>query len=202
MQPPTPAGAAKNQVETILPGGIAYRHIHSQLSLDDMAAREVDPDTGRPTTLRALFDYWQSQCDGDVSQDAAFDPKGLFTPDEFRWVSWVDVRHSDPMNFVLKSHPGYLFGDWSGKALRDYPNELHARSLAFEYLTCKMIQQPSYFEISQSIGPVSRTYMRLLLPVRGRRQPLARLYYATRYVSISIDGESAIGDVPPQRRKG
>jgi len=99
-----------------------------------MVKREVDPKTGGPTALRSLFDYWQSRRDGKATPAGAFDPKGLFTPEEFRWISWVDVRHSDPMDFIFQSHPGFLFGDWSGKAISDYPNQIHARSLALEYL--------------------------------------------------------------------
>lgn len=190
----------KNRLTTRLPDGKSYSQIRNQLTLDEMATREVDAATGAPTTLRSLFDYWQSRREGGATPTGAFDPKGLFTPDEFRWVSWVDVRHSDPMDFVFQSHPGFLFGDWSGKALHEYPNEVHARSVALEYLTCKMIQQPSYYEISQTVGTVSRTYMRLLLPVQGLRKPLSRLYYATRYVKIDTGDAKAGQPVPPVRR--
>jgi hypothetical protein len=151
-----------------------------------MVERETDAATGRPTALRALFDYWQGRRDGEAPPASAFDPTDAFTPPAFQWVSWIDVRPADPMGFVFRAHPGYLFGDWSGKAIRDYPNQVHGRSLALEYLTCKMIRQPSYYEITQTVGDVSRTYMRLLLPVDDRRR--ARLYYATRYVRLDVGG--------------
>lgn len=192
----------KNQLTARLSDGKSYSQIRNQLTLDEMVKREADPSTGAPTTLRSLFDYWQISREGDTAPAAAFDPRGVFTPDEFRWVSWVDVRHSDPMDFVFQSHPGYLFGDWSGKALNEYPNEVHARSLALEYLTCKMIQQPSYYEISQTVGTVSRTYMRLLLPVQGLRKPLSRLYYATRYVTIDTGDAEAGHPDPSVHRQG
>ena len=161
--------------------------------------REVDPGQrradGDPDAVRLLA----GRRGAAPPPAAAFDPKGSFTPEQFRWISWVDVRAADPMNFIFRHHPGYLFGDWSGKSLREYPNPIHAHSLALEYLTSKMIGQPSYYEISQAIGPVRRTYMRLLLPVSDRRQSVSRLYYATRYVSIETGPPDP--DVPrPCRR--
>jgi hypothetical protein len=177
----------RNRFSAVLDGGVRYSHSREQFSLDEMVKREVDAD-GRPTAIRILFDYWQERRTAvALPPAAAFDPKANFTPDQFRWVSWIDVRAADPMSFVFQSHPGFLFGDWSGKRLREYPNAIHARSLALEYLTCKMIRQPSYYEITQTVGPVRRTYMRLLLPVGDRRQTVSRLHYATRYVSIEMD---------------
>jgi hypothetical protein len=201
MVNPTEPTVIRNRLTAHLQDGGSYSQERNQLTLDEMVKREVNPASGRPTPLRQLFDYWNSKRVGNTAPSGAFNPKGLFTPDEFRWVSWVDVRHSDPMDFVLRSHPGFLFGDWSGKALHEYPNDVHARSLALEYLTCKMIQQPSYYEISQTVGSVSRTYMRLLLPVQGLRKPLTRLYYATRYVRYDLgDDESALPVSPAIHR--
>lgn len=201
MVNPPESNIVRNRLTARLQDGGAYSEERNQLTLDEMVKREVDPATGRPTALRQLFDYWQGKREGNATPAGAFDPKGVFTPDEFRWISWVDVRHSDPMDFVFRSHPGFLFGDWSGKALHEYPNEVHARSLALEYLTCKMIQQPSYYEISQTVGTVSRTYMRLLLPVQGMRKPLTRLYYATRYVSFDLGDDAATPPVSPAVRR-
>jgi len=179
----------RNQVKAVLDSGVSYTQQRSQLPLEEMVAREVSPGGGMPTALRSLFDYWQSRRVGEAVPASAFDPADAFTPAEFQWVSWIDVRAADPMDFVFQAHPGYLFGDWSGKAVRDYPNEVHAKSLAFEYLTCKMVRQPSYHELTQRVGNVSRTYMRLLLPVQDRNRGVSRLYYATRYERIEIDGK-------------
>jgi hypothetical protein len=168
-----------SRFSAVLSDGVRYSQERNQMSLDEMVKREVDPKTGRPTNLRALFDYWKERRNA-----AAFDPKGAFTPEAFRWIASVDVRASDPLSFVFRNHPGYLLGDWSGKTLRQYPNSIHARSLALEYLTCKMVQQASYYEITQTIGSLRRTYMRLLLPVSGGRPSVTRLFYAVRYVRI------------------
>jgi hypothetical protein len=184
LQKPLDPQLARNVIRAVLDGGVDYRQERSQFSLEEMMEREVDPENGGPTAIRMLFDYWQERRTAAPPPAAAFDPKGSFTPEQFRWVSWVDVRAADPMNFVFRHHPGFLFGDWSGKSLREYPNPVHAHSLALEYLTCKMIRQPSYHEITQAVGPVRRTYRRLLLPVSDRRQSVSRLYYATRYVSV------------------
>lgn len=157
-----------------------------RLPLDELMSRETDPKTGAPTVVRNLFDYWQEQRTGPVPAAVSFDPQGVFASDDMRWVSWIDVRQSDPLNFILRNHPGTVFGDWSGKALREYHNPFHARSCALEYLTCKTVQQPMYHEIRQTVGDISRTYVRLLLPVADRNRQATRLYYATRYISASV----------------
>ena len=156
------------------------------LPLDEMVNREVDPRTGAPTVVRELFDYWQERRNRPLPATESFDPYGAFTPEEFRWVSWVNVADFDSMNFVLCSHPGHAFGDWSGKTLRDYHNAFHARSCALEYLTCKTARFPFYHEINQTMGGVKRTYTRLLLPVADRKGRVSRLYYAVRYVSLDV----------------
>jgi hypothetical protein len=178
----------RNRVAAVLDNGVSYVQERTQLPLDQMVARKVSSVTGKPTALRSLFDYWQSRRAGETVPACAFDPSDAFTPEEFQWVSWVDVRSDDPMDFVFQAHPGFLFGNWSGKAVREYPNEIHAKSLALEYLTCKMVRQPSYYELTQRVGEVCRTYLRLLLPVEDRNRTVSRLYYATRYERIEIDG--------------
>ena len=190
--------AASARFSALLGTQAPYSHERRQLPLDELVKREADAANGQPTSIRALFDYWQEK----RGSTAAFDSKGAFTPEQFRWISWVDVGRPDPMSFVFRNHPGFLFGDWSGKALRDYPNQIHARSLALEYLTCKVVQQPSYYEITQTVGQVRRTYKRLLLPATGRRAFVSRLYYATRYVSIETEegAEASPADIPARIR--
>ncbi len=188
MENLTDSIVVRNRVKAVLESGVSYIQERTQLPLDQMVAREVSPVTGKPTALRSLFDYWQSRRTGETAPVCAFEPSNAFTPEEFQWVSWIDVRHPDPMDFVFQAHPGFLFGNWSGKAVREYPNQIHAKSLALEYLTCKMVRQPSYYELTQRVGEVSRTYMRLLLPVEDRSRTVSRLYYATRYERIEIDG--------------
>ncbi len=158
-----------------------------RMPLDEIAVRETDPDTGAPTVVRNLFAYWQERRVNTVPTTSSFEPQSIFSPDEMRWVSWIDVNCFDPMNFVLRNHPGSVFGDWSGKVLGEYHNLFHARSCALEYLTCKTVLRPMYHEIRQSIGDVSRDYVRLLLPVVDRNRQATRLYYATRYIDSSIE---------------
>lgn len=193
LQASADGAVAKNRLRSVLGDGLSYSQERNQLSFDAMAASEVDARTGAPTVLRALYDYWRARQCGDASPEGDFDPRSAVAPEAARWISWVDVRAADPMNFVIQAHAGYLFGDWSGKALRDHPIESYARSLAFEYLACKMTQQPSYYEIAQTMGQVGRTYRRLLLPLRGRDGQVSRLYYATRYIRIEIAGAPAAG---------
>lgn len=157
-----------------------------RMPLDELASREADPETGAPTVVQNLFDYWQERRTGTVPTLDSFEPQGVFSPDDLKWVSWIDVDSSDPLNFVLQDHPGTVFGDWSGKALREYHIPHHARSCALEYLTCKTVQRPLYHEIRQTVGDVSRNYVRLLLPVVDRSRQITRLYYATRYIDSSV----------------
>ena len=160
----------------------------TSLPLDEMMKREIDPSTNTPTVVRELFDYWQERRIGALPMIASFNPQGVFAPDKFRWVSWIKLANFDPLNFILCKHPAEAFGDWSGKALREYHDPYHAQSCALEYLTCRMTRQPFYHEIRHSSGNVSRTYTRLLLPVADGKRGVTRLYYAVRYVDLTIAG--------------
>ena len=158
------------------------------LPLDEMMKREIDPSANAPTVVRELFDYWQERRIGALPTTASFHPQGVFTPDKFRWVSWIKLGNFDPLDSILCKHPANVFGDWSGKALREYHNRYHAQSCALEYLTCKTIQKPLYHEIRHSSGNVSRTYTRLLLPVTDGKRGVTRLYYAVRHVDLMVAG--------------
>ena len=90
----------------------------TSLPLDEMMKREIDPSTNAPTVIRELFNYWQDRRIGALPTTASFDPQGVFTPDKFRWVSWIKLANFDPLNSILCKHPADVFGDWSGRALR------------------------------------------------------------------------------------
>ena len=157
-----------------------------QWPLDKLMEREVDARTGAPSTVRRLYDYWCEKRVRSLPSAASFDPKGAMTPDEFRFVAWADVRANDPLDFLLHHHPGLLFGDYSGKRLRDYHNTNHGRNCALEYLTCKVVKQPVYYEIKQTIGEASRHYTRLLLPVLDADRGIGRLYYGVNLIDHSV----------------
>ena len=158
----------------------------STLSLDEMMKREVDAESGNPTVLRDLFDFWQERRAGGLPLAADFDPHAAFSADQARWVSWINAHNHDALNFLLCNHPGYVFGDWSGKRLGEYHNPYHARSCGLEYMTCRMVQKPFYHEIRQTIGEVSRSYVRLLLPVADRNRKVTRLFYAVRHFDAPV----------------
>lgn len=158
-------------------GASGNKYERAQLPLEEMFQREVDPETGAPTPIRSLFEYWQDRHSKTLPEAGAFNPKSAFTPVEFRWICWVDVRPSDPLDYVLRCHPGEVFGDWSNKRLREYHDKYHGRRCAMEYLTCKMVKKPFYHEIRQTIGAVRRHYTRLLLPVVDRSREVVRLHY-------------------------
>jgi len=165
-----------------------FRQERITLPLDEIAKREVDAVTKAPSVVLELFEYWKERCTNALPSMADFQPGDVFTPEKFRWIAWVNLRQADPLSAILCKHPANVFGDWSGKTLRDYHNPYHARSCAFEYLTCKMVRRPFYHEIRQTIGKVSRTYTRLLLPVADAKRPVTRLYYAVRHVDMSVEG--------------
>ena len=158
----------------------------TQWPLQKIMEREIDPVTRKPSTVKLLHDYWREKRIHSLAPAASFDPKGAMTPDEFRFVTWVDVTPNDPLDFLLRHHPGVLFGDYSGKRLRDYHNANHGRNCALEYLTCKVIKQPVYYEIKQTIGDSWRHYTRLLLPVADRDHNVRRLYYAVNLIDYLV----------------
>lgn len=165
-----------------------FRQERITLPLEEMMKREVDPVTGAPSVVLELFDYWKERCTDALPSMASFHPGDAFTPERFRWLAWINLRHTDPLSAILCKHPANVFGDWSGKTLREYHCPHHARSCAFEYLTCKMVRRPFYHEIRQTIGKVSRTYTRILLPVADSKRPVTRLYYAVRHIHMSVEG--------------
>lgn len=157
------------------------------LQIEQMLDREIDHATGRDTTVKSLFNYWRDKrYVGHLPLAETFDPKDLFSPDEIRWVSWIDVTSQNPFEFVLHDHPAVLFGDFSHAALSDHPYRLHAIRCAFEYDHCKKTQLPTYHEINQTIGGYHRRYVRLLLPTANEDGKITRLFYATRYLAEPI----------------
>jgi hypothetical protein len=157
------------------------------LQIEQMLDREIDHQTGKDTAVKSLFKYWHGMCrNGCPPFVTEFNPKALVDPRDARWVSWVDVTQENPLNFVLHDHPGMHFGDFSQTPLFHYPVKLHAARCAFEYEFCKRIQQPTYHEITQTVGDRHRSYVRLLLPAIDGRGNVEKLFYATRYLTEPI----------------
>ena len=175
-----------DEISRLVEDAPGFKQERIQWSLDEVARREVNPATGEPSVIKRLMDYWLERRVGEIPDAATFDPKGLFTPDEFRFVAWVDVVADDPGNFVLRNHPAYLFGDWSDKRLREYHIEYHGRNCALEYLMCKTVQQPIYHELRHSLGELGRHYTRIVLPVSDRRHLVRRVYYAVHHLNNPI----------------
>ena len=104
------------------------------------------------------------------------------------WLSWIDVTPEDPLNFVLHDHRGAAIENMSGKPLREVPYKIHMTACAAEYIRCKSFMQPMYHEIDQNIGPISRQYVRLLLPVMDRKRRVSKLFHAGRSIFLDIRG--------------
>ena len=177
-----------DEISRLVEEAPGFKQERIQWSLDEIARREVDPATGAPSVIKQLFDYWLEKRVGEVPEASMFDPMGAFTPNEFRFVAWVDVGSDDPGDFVLRHHPGLLFGDWSDKRLREYHIQHHGRNCALEYLMCKTVQQPIYHELWHSLGSAGRHYTRIVLPVVDKRQRVSRVYYAVHHQENSPFG--------------
>lgn len=157
------------------------------LQIEQMLDRELNHQTGRDTAVKALFRYWQAMCaNGHPPFANDFTPKAKLNPLDARWVSWIDVTQENPFNFILYDHPGAFFGNHSHKALIQHPFKLHAARCAFEYEFCKRIGQPTYHEITQSVGNCHRSYVRLLLPTVNISGKVQKLFYATRYLTEPV----------------
>ena len=157
------------------------------LQIEQMLDREINCHTGKDTPVRSLFKYWHAMChDGRPPLVDEFSPKARLDPKDARWISWVDVTQENPFNFILYDHPGVLFGNFSQTALLHHPFKLHAARCAFEYEFCKRIQQPTYHEITQTVGRCHRSYVRLLLPAVDRMGNVQKLFYATRYLADPV----------------
>jgi hypothetical protein len=157
------------------------------LQIDQMLDREINHQTGKDTTVKALFRYWRAKCGNGRSPFAdEFTPRAIFNPKDTRWVSWIDVTPDNPFNFRLYDHPGAFFGNYSRTVLLHHPFKLHAARCAFEYELCKRIQQPIYHEITQTVGHYHRSYVRLLLPTVDRSGNVEKLFYATRYLTEPV----------------
>lgn len=157
------------------------------LQVGQMLDREINCQTGKDTAVRSLFKYWQAMCrNGRPPFVDEFFPKTSLDPKDAQWISSVDVTQENPFNFILYDHPGMLFGDFSKTALVEHPFKLHAARCAFEYEFCKRTRQPTYHEITQTVGHYHRSYVRLLLPAIDRPGNVQKLFYATRYLTEPI----------------
>lgn len=157
------------------------------LQIDQMFDREISLETGEDTVVKSLFQYWHARCrNGRLPLADGFAPKAVLDPINARWVSWVDVAHDNPLNFVLFDHPGAYVGNFSNRALISHPFKPHAARCAFEYEFCKRTQQPLYHELTQTVDGWHRSYVRLLLPTVDKSGKVQKLFYATRYLTEPI----------------
>lgn len=152
------------------------------LSFDKMFAREK----GNP--LWSLFDFWNANrvsFDQIPSLDE-FKYKSKLPRNITRYISWSDVTAEDPLNFVMHDHPNLTeFNDHSNCRLGDHPIPMNAKACAIEYLHCIHSRQPTYFEIDQSFGTISRHMVRLMVPVMDDNNKVTRLVYAVRIINSS-----------------
>lgn len=145
-------------------------------------------DWEHTTPLGEFFRYWRG-CPvtlRGIPPEAHFDPDSNMPASAARWISSVDVRPDNPMQYVIKQQLLETGSDapdgLSGRRFSDIPNILHAAANAVEFLQCKHEKQPLYFEINQIINGKTRHFMRLMLPVESESQEVETIYYGIRVV--------------------
>jgi len=152
------------------------------LSFEKMFARE------KGTALWELFNFWLGKKVGnaELPQERDFiDPNHL--PKECRSATaWIEAEVEDPFNFVVRNHPSMsAWENQSDRRLAELESAMNARSIATEYMFCKKMRQPMYYEIEQNVGSNRRHYVRLLLPVLNDTHNVTKLVYAVRMFSAT-----------------
>lgn len=156
------------------------------LCIDKMLPREQNNAIGQ------LFEYWRykSLPDG-LPRVNDFDYKSALPEDVLRKICWADVSAEDPFNFVTRDHAKLTaFQDASNHRLRDLPSRMHYRACASEYMLSIKMRKPIFHDIDQTVGSISRNYMRLMLPVADETGRVVRLVYAVRIVSGATSSSS------------
>ena len=101
-------------------------------------------------------------------------------------IGWIDTTAETPGDFVILHHPASPVAGWGtelgGKTLADYPNAMHAKSLALEFRRCKKWKVPLYHEIDQVIDGIAHHYTRLMVPLVDEAGTVTRIVYAVRWL--------------------
>lgn len=127
------------------------------------AILKVEDMAGRHTPIRDLFDRWRAGADFDDAR-------------------WIDVRSTNPYDFVIHNHPGTVIGGRSEIILKDYPVRMQARSCAAEYWECKSINQPVAHYVNQEFHGLQREYVRLMIPIADPSGLVQKIVYAIRHL--------------------
>ena len=159
------------------------------LSREKMFARE------KGNALWVLHDFWhaRSLASGQIPLTEDFAYKEILPESVTRYISWADVTPSNPLNFIMHDHTRQTaFADHSDRRLGDHPVPMNAKACACEYIDCIRGKQPTYFEIDQSFGTISRHMVRLMVPVADSSGAVVKLVYAVRIINSSLDPDDAI----------
>lgn len=156
------------------------------LSLDTMMPREKGHAIGQ------LFDFWKFKAAPDgVPRIDDFPYKAALPREVLRNVCWADVTPENPFNFVTQDHAKLTaFSDASNRRLSQHQSRMHFRACASEYMHSMRERTPIYHEIDQTVGDISRHYVRLMLPVADVTGRVVRLVYAVRIVKGATDSKS------------
>jgi len=135
------------------------------------------------------FDYWKSLPTVTSLPNANhFDHRRLSDYSALPGcaASMVDVRASDPLNFIFFGHPGHFHSNdspyprYEGQPIGLHPLKQNRHSLAEEYILCLSQRTPLYHEIHQSYNGFERVYRRVLLPTVDDNDNVVTIYTAIR----------------------
>lgn len=157
------------------------------LSFDQMFGREIDSPLG------ITYRLWRERCSPvtqmpDIND---FDYKQFLPDNVSPYISWIEMRSEDPLNYVLHDHTNQTgFVNHSDRPIGEHPCRMNGKACAKEYMICVNAAKPFYHEINQSFGTLRRRYTRILLPLSDKGGSIVKMIYGIRIL------EKEGGDLP------
>ena len=149
-------------------------------SLDEAFRRERAASGHGVSAPRQLLDAWRAD-----TVSAEFLTRMSLADATKPWLARVDVTQNSPWQYRYTQHMSSPYGHFRGESLAEvtagHPFPAHVTSAMLEYHTCKLTNQPTYFEIEQVVDGIYRAYTRLMVPLRERHGSPAEIAYAIRY---------------------
>lgn len=142
------------------------------------------------TVLGRFHDFWASLPQGENGLPVLTDDmlKAGLPGDVLHWVSQIDTRPENPMEYVMQACSTRQLPEYCVEAadtlVIEIPCIFHAIQLAIECLACKHDRNLAYHVINQTIGGKHSHYARLLLPVGDASGNVVKIFHAVRPVHV------------------
>lgn len=147
------------------------------LSFDKMFSREMH------TPLGVMYRHWKNMSTPATQMPDAdtFDYKSVLPETVSQYISWIEMRSEDPLNFVLHDHTNQTaFVNHSDRPIGEHPCRMNGKACAREYMLCVNSAQPFYHEVNQNFGTLRRRYTRILLPLADKNGSIVKMVYGIR----------------------